>query len=788
MAAIIPKEPFKVNFDPDAKILKATLDSGQSKQVVILSKEIFADIKEKHVSIPDFFKTVFHETITPRLGGWAGSSRSFDLAKDVQKGYLLIRNPANKQEVYLQRRLSEDNPITLKELIQWVENSLNKKAEANYEFLKKIVADKKMTTAHIIEFFHVAGIEPGSRWFFVDGAAQSQTQDLYTDIQNERPELLAAFFTASSGASIESLEDSEAKADSLSPLPDRSPESPVIALFKEKWRGISTHELTDAQGVVHTFRNRPTSIEANSGPLVREVIYSELSEEDVIGFLEFINFKIEQSDLFFDDFSSVPNEFYKRVEKEKPKIAAYLKSTMSNPDFGVASEVRTASSADSTVAVPGAASAAASSAAASVAEAPLSEASRVLEARTRRVIEEFRAGAPISAEMFVFLPEDVFQEALTKLVQQAQASPLNLKGIVASFMDKWNRPTTFTEIVSLEDQQRADIRAVAFLEAVLPTQGASFKAFGAPHMENLPTYSISVPGKIDDSVISYEYTSGVKEDVERAGNSEENTLFIVGGASQFNGAEAPNVYTVQPGNTVSVYGGDRTQGPQLQLAFSHLCELINGGSNLGLSGIVPALSEATKGLVKDGYFMPTQTHSANVIRLLRENHDKIHYTCVGGIPNGGKKIVYELLVAAPAIGYTYIDPLQKKESEEVQYLCALNSTRAQYEQVLALAQEAHTENKEKKIKFMLAAVGMGVFENLAEPVAKAMRDATLEYQVRLKENNVKVVFQVFHRGEPNIALKELVRDGAAKTAYLLELKKYGEIEKEGAAAAASAAE
>lgn len=305
----------------------------------------------------------------------------------------------------------------------------------------------------------------------------------------------------------------------------------------------------------------------------------------------------------------------------------------------------------------------------------------------------------------------------------------------------------FTTIKTIEEQRLAHESAKEFLRCGLERLGAtvdfiSHQAVDSPSLNEI----IINPGLLDPTVFQAQYTTGVLDDIKRDGNRIKDKVVVYGAASQFNGCEAPDKYTISPNNAVKTYQTDRTQGPQSQLAFSaQQVELINCGGNLGYNGLCNTLDEDTKDQVRHGYFTPTQEKAENIITLLRNNGHKIEYPCVANVPLDGQKEVHLILVAAPAFGeYAQVNSAKGEHRNEIQFLCALHSFRAQFEKCVALG-----EKTSLPVEFKATAVGLGVFGNHPEVIAKAFYQAALEYQASMKANQVTVQFQIFNLGIPN---------------------------------------
>lgn len=301
----------------------------------------------------------------------------------------------------------------------------------------------------------------------------------------------------------------------------------------------------------------------------------------------------------------------------------------------------------------------------------------------------------------------------------------------------------FTMTTSIEDQRKAHEDAKLFLKEELSKIGAKID-FVSHSIDITPELgNFEFKGPLDPEVFAMQKKGDVRQEILKDGQRSGDNLVVYGVASQYNGCEAPGKYTIPPGNAVIVYKKDNTQGPAAQLAFSpDQVELINCGGNLGFNGLCNVLDEETKTEIAHGYFTPSGENAASVIQQLRDNGKKIEYSCIANIPLGAKKVVHQILVSAPAFGEYSRECngvcVEGKEKEEIQFLCALHAYRAQFENCNNLAKDTG-----KQVIFKPTTSGLGVFGNDSEIVTKAFYQAATEYQKELKENNVKVLFQIF---------------------------------------------
>lgn len=318
----------------------------------------------------------------------------------------------------------------------------------------------------------------------------------------------------------------------------------------------------------------------------------------------------------------------------------------------------------------------------------------------------------------------------------------------------------YTTKTSIKDQRQAHETAKGILVNLIAKLGGIVSFFKPP--SGLPVVELKDAQKLPEqggkalksSVFSWENIQDVQEDIQKDGQRKEDNIVVYGVASQFNSCESPERKTLPPGKATEIYVDDPTQGPRAQLQFGRLqVEVINAMGNRGLNALCHVLDEATKNAIQHGYLTPTSLDMLkNVIERFKTHGDQIQYTCVGNVPTEGTKPVHQLLTAAPAFGDYRLAYLPIKLEEELQFLCALHSFRAQFAKVIDLAKE---ENK--PVVFKPAAVGLGVFKNNPEVVAKAFYMAAKEYEQDLADNDVKVKFQVYKGTGPGRRIADYLK-------------------------------
>ena len=337
----------------------------------------------------------------------------------------------------------------------------------------------------------------------------------------------------------------------------------------------------------------------------------------------------------------------------------------------------------------------------------------------------------------------------TAPIPQISASIAETIANVLPIIDK------FTQIHSIEEQRKAHENAKVFLKENLAKIGATIDFIAPTILKDAPELADVVIKDLDHKIFGSQSTEGVEKSIPKDGQKSRDYIVVYGVASQFNGCEAPGRRTVPPGEAVMVYNGDPTQGPKAQLAFPpEQVELINCGGNLGYNALCHLLDEDTKGEIAHGYFTPSKEKGKTIIQQLKERSNLIEYPCVANKPSGCDKEVYQFLVAAPAFGtYANGQSVQGKERDEIEFLCALHSYRAQFEKCIRLGQDTG-----KGVLFKPTAVGLGAFANKPINVAKAFYQAATECQLSLKQNNVRVLLQVRGVGEnPSNQMAKLLK-------------------------------
>lgn len=299
----------------------------------------------------------------------------------------------------------------------------------------------------------------------------------------------------------------------------------------------------------------------------------------------------------------------------------------------------------------------------------------------------------------------------------------------------------YTTETPIDEQRQAHKKAKDFLSLNLQRIGARVRFISPPEGTTIPKYQhVDISEPLDPKIFSWENTGGVMEDIFKDGErTNPNVKIVYGVASQFNGCEAPDRYTVPPGEAVDTYRGDRTQGPQAQLAFGDLqVEIINAAGNIGYNALVYMLDEETRSAVQHGYFTPSPANIDRIINLLETKDHLIEYPCIENKPYQKNAPVHAILIAAPAFGSYGGWNLTEEQKNTAQFLTALLGFRAQFRPEAELLKEC------EQLIFKPAAVGLGVFGNNPKIVALAYYVAAKELQNRLPKNaDVQVRFQVF---------------------------------------------
>ena len=196
-------------------------------------------------------------------------------------------------------------------------------------------------------------------------------------------------------------------------------------------------------------------------------------------------------------------------------------------------------------------------------------------------------------------------------------------------------------------------------------------SFVSPAKKPCPKVAdVIIKNDLDKAIFTWENTPGVQGDIQKDGKNDKQTV-LYGVASQFNGSEAVNPYQVPKGEAVETYKRDPTQGPGAQLQFpDSQVELINNAAFDGFNGLCRVLDEKTIHLVHHGYLIvESEEEASQVIAQLQKDGDKAAYICVGNIPKGegNTQQVYEMLVAAPAFGRSYIVIAQLQKNNKTRY-------------------------------------------------------------------------------------------------------------------------
>ncbi|SCA58942.1 Uncharacterized protein AB751O23_BI_00070 [Chlamydiales bacterium SCGC AB-751-O23] len=325
------------------------------------------------------------------------------------------------------------------------------------------------------------------------------------------------------------------------------------------------------------------------------------------------------------------------------------------------------------------------------------------------------------------------------------------------FSKQWKIPSVilpikddYTLLKSITEQRAAHETSKTFLVENLKGINAKIFFVSPAKSQVPPKFKEAVINKdLDPSIFTWENSQGVQGDIQRDGKIPKQ-IVLYGVASQFNSCEATGRFTPPPGKAVELYQYDKTQGPGAQLQFPDVqVEIINNAANLGFNGLCQILNDKTKAALKHGYLTPIDQETIKLlINQLQKKGNKAEFPCIGNIPKGTRntEIVYQMLVAAPAFGmYTGRSSITSEQKSEIEFLCALNGYRAQFQQAIHLAKQA----PKKQVIFKPTAPGLGVFGNKLESVSRAFYIAAKENEKQLKNAGIQVKLQVF-RGKGDV--------------------------------------
>jgi hypothetical protein len=320
----------------------------------------------------------------------------------------------------------------------------------------------------------------------------------------------------------------------------------------------------------------------------------------------------------------------------------------------------------------------------------------------------------------------------------------------------------FTKVTPIHEQRQAHERAKAYLCEQLPRLGATIRFIRSAAVECPDIDSISIDkSELDPEIFKWEATAGVQYDIVRDGSRrsrEEEEIVLYGVASQFNGCEAPGLYTVRPGDACVTYVDDHTQGPYSQLQFHPAqVEAINAAGNIGLNGLVYCLDDERRGLVEHGFLHGNPRDAPWLIEQLKgKGGQLLEYCCISNIPMGTdpqleQRPVHIMLVSAPANRAWHRLDVERKmtlsQKTALEFLCAFRAFDAQFEACLSFL---HREQQPATpVLFKPTAVGLGAFRNEPLTVAKAFYAAALIFQSKLREeDSISVRWQAFHGSGP----------------------------------------
>lgn len=317
--------------------------------------------------------------------------------------------------------------------------------------------------------------------------------------------------------------------------------------------------------------------------------------------------------------------------------------------------------------------------------------------------------------------------------------------------------------ISLQLQKAADcfqlkdqeLSKHTFKNAMEKVLGSRVYYINASGDAQFPSKDFEDPCRLDKKLFAYKDTKGVQYDIVNASKDEKKVhLFAV--ASQYNCAESSNASTPKIGCAMEHSKIEITQGPKAQRTNPVAFELVTAFlTHLGFNMMDKALpsfigktyeTEVGKKRIYEettilhGYLIPSNftfndpeekkekatQNLQKVVSHLKANLSSFETVCYSSIPSGGKYPTYLILAAAPSIP----GPLHpQKEVEELQYYAALANFTTQFKQLSQLAEE----NPKKKIVLHVTLPGSGVFGNNPTCISKAFKNAALNFQQKLSQ-------------------------------------------------------
>lgn len=245
---------------------------------------------------------------------------------------------------------------------------------------------------------------------------------------------------------------------------------------------------------------------------------------------------------------------------------------------------------------------------------------------------------------------------------------------------------------------------------------------------------------LDPNIFHWSVTNGVEKDIPKAGKDQKR-VHLFSAASQYNAAEAPNVYTPPIGQAMIKSEHDHTQGPLAQRTNPVVFECVTAYlTHLGFNMMEKALPSAgttyTHGSpIEHGYLRPTNTNINELAEELEANFEKYEAPCYESRVQGASESVFLILGAAPAIGYSYGLTRDSKACKKLQYWAYVANFTAQFKQTLALLEKY----PDKDVVLHVTGVGLGVFGCDNKTFAEALKHTGSLFQKQLNEKDRKRV-------------------------------------------------
>lgn len=305
-------------------------------------------------------------------------------------------------------------------------------------------------------------------------------------------------------------------------------------------------------------------------------------------------------------------------------------------------------------------------------------------------------------------------------------------------------------------------RAKVFLQKSFTSLGTSITFYSPPPLWSgrvLPEYAKDFTSKthlkLDARVFTTSKMTRIQDVIRADEDQTGDTIIAYGLDNQWNGIPSPHRRPVAIGEGTTILSSPQsTPGAQVLASLPpEQTELLNLGAHLGFNSLMPILDNNTKTSTSYGYLTPnTPDKFQNILKKFKEGGGKIEYLSIDKTKNR-----HFLFTGLPAWGrYSLDDRITPDQEKELSYYVALAGFRAQFAQILHLANHQKKSAILKLSEGNLASLGQD-----PEVIVQAYCQASLEFSENFLKNHVQIQWLFIEETPLTERIKKLIAPPAS---------------------------